>query len=302
VSKLVINSYAKVNLYLAVVNKRRDNYHNIKTLFERISLSDKITLSSRRDNLIKISCSDPRVPKGRSNLCFKSAELLRRNFGVKKGVDIRIAKRIPVAAGLGGGSSNAASVLFGLNKLWKLNLSRGKLVNLAKKIGADVPFFIYQTPFALGLERGDKIRPIRRIEKTRLWHILVVPDFKVSTPLIYAKWDELNRRKSCCKSCGSGLTTPEFDVNILTSVLGKKSPSLAGEILYNGLEDSAAGIYPEINRIKEKLVSLGAKTILMSGSGPAVFGVVSSRKEALILRRKIKRASGSWQVYAIKTF
>ncbi len=300
--KLVLNSYAKINLYLAVLNKRRDNYHNIKTLFERISLCDRITLSARRHDVIKISCSDPRVPNDSSNLCFRSAELLRKRFNLKNGLEVRIIKRIPVAAGLGGGSSNAASVLLGLNKLWKLSLSRKELVMLAKKIGCDVPFFIYNKPFALGSGRGDKIKPMEALKNLRLWHILVVPPFKVSTPLIYAKWDEFNRRKSPCKSYGSGLTTPKFDVKITASALSKKGHFPAGVVLYNGLEEVAAGIYPEIGHIKAKLVSLGAKAILMSGSGPAVFGVVSSRKEALTLRRKIKKIAGSWQVYVTETF
>lgn len=324
--KLAFNSYAKINLYLAVLNKRRDNYHNIKTLFERISLCDRITLSARKDDLIKISCSHPGVPKDNSNLCFRSAELLRRKFNLKIGLDIRIIKRIPVAAGLGGGSSNAASVLWGINRMCGLHLSREKLALLAKKIGCDVPFFIYNTPFALGLERGDKIKPMEGLRNLRFWHILVAPRFKVSTPLIYAKWDEFNRRKSPCKYYGSGLknkkagltpldkssilkknyltglTIPAFDDKILTSAKSKECPSLAGRILFNSLEEAAAGIYPEINIIKEKLVSLGAKTILMSGSGPAVFGIVSSRKEALTLRKKINNFAQPWQVYVTKTF
>ncbi|MFH0935577.1 MAG: 4-(cytidine 5'-diphospho)-2-C-methyl-D-erythritol kinase [Candidatus Omnitrophota bacterium] len=317
--KLVLDSYAKLNLYLAVLNKRRDNYHNIETLFERIDLCDKIILTTRRDRKIKVICSDPLVPKGDTNLCYRSAKLLSDNFNIKKGLQIRIIKRIPVGAGLGGGSSNAATLLLGLNSLWGLRLSRKKLLECAEEIGSDVPFFIYGSSFARGFGRGDKIRPLKLNKPLRLWHLLVVPRFKVSTPLIYGKWDELSRLKTPCKSCGSGLTpldrgsilkksyltgltTAKFDVRILPSLICKDACALAGRTLFNSLEEVAARAYPQIRRIRERLVSLGINSILMSGSGPAVFGIVSSRKEGLILRRKIRRIEKSWRIYVTGTF
>ncbi|MBL7151397.1 MAG: 4-(cytidine 5'-diphospho)-2-C-methyl-D-erythritol kinase [Candidatus Omnitrophica bacterium] len=300
--KLVLDSYAKLNLYLAVLNKRRDNYHNIETLFERIDLCDKIILTTRRDRKIRVICSDPLVPKGNTNLCYRSAKLLSDNFNIKKGLQIRIIKRIPVGAGLGGGSSNAAALLLGLNRLWALRLSRKKMLEFAKRIGSDVPFFLYGCSFARGFGRGDKIRPLKPNQPLRLWHLLVVPRFKVSTPLIYGKWDEFSRLKTPCKSCGSGLTIPKFDVKILPSLICKDACGLAGRMLFNSLEEVAARAYPQIRRIRERLVSLGLKTILMSGSGPAVFGIVSSRKEGLTLRRKIRRIEKSWRIYVTGTF
>ncbi|MDI6605811.1 MAG: 4-(cytidine 5'-diphospho)-2-C-methyl-D-erythritol kinase [Candidatus Omnitrophota bacterium] len=301
-AKLVLNSYAKLNLYLAVLNRRRDNYHNIKTLFERIDLADRITLVPRRDSKIKIICSDPRLPKDNSNLCYRSAKLLRESFNIKSGLEIRLIKRIPIGAGLGGGSSNAATLLLGLNRFWKLNLSRKKLLDFAARLGSDVPFFIYGTSFAFGYGRGDKIKPLQPGRLPGLWHVLVVPAFGVSTPLIYEKWDEFSRLKTPCKSYASGLTMPKFDVKILTSLICKGASGLAGGILFNSLEEVAARVYPQIRRIRKILVSLGINSILMSGSGPAVFGIVSSRKEALTLRRKIKTIEKSWRVYATRTF
>lgn len=300
--KLVLDSYAKLNLYLAVLNKRRDNYHNIETLFERIDLCDKIILGLRRDRKIKVICSDPLVPKGDTNLCFRSAKLLSDKFNIKRGLQIRIIKRIPVGAGLGGGSSNAASLLLGLNKLWGLRLSREKLLECAEEIGSDVPFFIYGCPFARGSGRGDKIRPLKLNKPLRLWHLLVVPRFEVSTPLIYGKWDELSRVKTPCKSCGSGLTSAKFDVKILPLLIRKDACGPAGRILFNSLEEAATGAYPQIRRIKERLVGLGINSVLMSGSGPSVFGIVSSRKEGLILGRKIRRIEKSWRIYVTGTF
>ena len=117
VKSLALDSYAKLNLYLEVLGRREDNYHNINTLFERISLSDKITLKPRRDNKIKIICSNPDVPEDDTNLCYRSVRLLQDSFGIERGLDIKIIKRIPVSAGLGGGSGNAAAVLVGLGIL-----------------------------------------------------------------------------------------------------------------------------------------------------------------------------------------
>jgi 4-diphosphocytidyl-2-C-methyl-D-erythritol kinase len=288
---LVLNSCAKLNLYLLVLNKRKDKYHNLRTLFERISLSDKIILRERRDKLIKIICRDPQVPKDETNLCFRSAKLLQQKFNCLKGIEIEIVKRIPVGAGLGGGSSNAATLLIGLNRLWKLNLSKKRLAELGKRIGCDVPFFIYDTPFALGTERGDKVRPLLSLKGTRLWQVLVVPRIKVRTPLIYAKFDEY-----------SGLTRKNCNDRIINLALRKNQLSRQDDLLYNSLEEVTTRFYPEVKRIKIKLASLGLKTILMSGSGPAVFGIASSRKEAATIERQLNKEGRSWRVFVTRTF
>ena len=290
--KLILNSYAKLNLYLEVLNKRKDNYHNIRTVFERIGLSDKIILKSRRDKKIKIICNLPQVPKDNTNLCYRSAKLLQDVFEVNKGADIKIIKHIPLASGLGGGSSNAAAVLWGLNKIWRLGLSCARLLDLAKKIGSDVPFFLYDRPFAEGRSRGDRISPMPALNKVRLWHILVVPGIKVSTPLIYRKWDLERTFK---------LTKPKCDVKILTLAIRKKDLGLMGKALFNSLEQVSAKLYPEITRIKEKLKIKGVKSILMSGSGPAIFGIVLLRKEAVSLSKQLKSENRFWQVFVTRT-
>ena len=297
VSKLVIQSFAKVNLFLKALNKRPDNYHNINTLFERISLSDKITLKARRDHLIKVICLDQSVPSDESNLCWRAAKLLQDNFRVKKGVDIGILKRIPVGAGLGGGSSNAAATLIGLNNLWKLNISKPKLAKLAGKLGSDVSFFIYEVPFAQGERRGEKIRILSNLNKIKLWHILIVPKIHVSTPLIYKKWDKMGPNKKQV----AGLTKQPCNVKILTSALAKNASLLKPGLLFNSLEKVTLKLYPEVKRIKEKLAALGLKNILMSGSGPAVFAIVSSRKKALALSNRLKRNNGAWRIFAVCT-
>jgi 4-diphosphocytidyl-2-C-methyl-D-erythritol kinase len=293
---VVLNSFAKLNLYLEVLKKRKDSYHNIRTLFERIDLSDKIILKARPDDLIKIICKNPNVPKDSSNLCYRSAKLLQEKFHINQGLDIKIIKRIPVGAGLGGGSSNAAAVLLGLNKLWKLNLSCQSLAGLAKKIGCDVPFFIYNTCFAFGLARGDRVKPLIGLRHLRLWHILVVPKIKVLTPKIYRQYDRYSDNK------GAGLTIPKHNVKILISGLRKKDLSLISQLLFNSLEEITIRLYPGVQRIKEALAGCGLKSISMSGSGPAVFGMVLLRKEAIALSRQLRRQHRSWQVFVTRTF
>ncbi len=326
---LTLNSYAKLNLYLSVRNKRKDNYHNIETIFERINLADKIILTSRKDSLIKINCSNPRLPDDASNLAFRSAKLLQESLNLNKGVNIKIVKRIPIGSGLGGGSSNAAAVVTGLNKLWELHLSQKKLVAFGAKVGSDVPFFLYNCPFASGKGRGDRITPLRGLNKVRLWHILIVPKICVSTPLIYKNWDKLkgSRDENSCpikltppfltlkgrpsytllrKGLSkrdlkikerAGLTGPKYGANIIYLALRKNDFRLFKEAIFNSLEPVTTALYPEVLRIKAKLLQLGLQSILMSGSGPAVFALVSSRKEAVGLCRLFKKESRFWQVF-----
>lgn len=307
-------SYAKLNLYLKVLNKRRDKFHNIITIFERIDLADKITLTSRPDVKINLKCNLPDLPSDANNLAYRSAKLLQESLRVKKGVDINLIKNIPVSAGLGGGSSNAASVIMGLNRLWGLKLSQEKMVKFAKKIGSDVPFFIYDCSFAYGTGRGDKIRPLNALKNIRLWHILVVPRIKVSTPLIYQKWDELM------------LTIPKDNVKIIErqgqtlieNVLSRRSDRIVGSrdsvpqqgtadfspggASFNSLEAVTEKLYPQVSRVKEALANLGVKSILMSGSGPAVLGIVSSKKEDVSLCEQLGKINRGWRVFVTRTY
>ena len=292
--KLTLNSHAKLNLYLEVVDRRKDAYHNIRTIFERIDLCDRVTLKPLPGSKkIKITCDNPQVPLDDSNLCYQSAKLLQDTFKIKTGVEIRIIKRIPVGAGLGGGSSNAASVLLGLNKLWELRISKIRLARLAAKIGSDVAFFIYNSPFAEGTQRGERIKLLKGLNSVRLWHILIIPGIKVSTAAIYRKWDKQRTFK---------LTRPEYNVKLLSLALKKKDLDLIGRTLFNSLEQVTLKLYPQIERIKERLAQMKVQAILMSGSGSAVFGVVSSAREAAFLSRQIKREGRSWRVFVARTF
>ena len=287
---LRLKSYAKLNLYLEVLNKRKDNYHNIISLFERIDLSDTLIFTPRRDNLIKVHSTSKDIPLDSSNLVCRSAALLQRRFKISRGVNIRILKRIPVGAGMGGGSSNAAYTLLGLNRFWKLGLSVLELSRLAGGIGSDVAFFVHECRFALGSGRGEKIKALGTLKKVSYWHLIVVPKLKVSTPLIYDKWSKFSR-----------LTMPGSNVKMLCSVINNKNPDLLKDMLRNDLEPVTFSLYPKIKRVKDELKRLGAKAVLMSGSGSSVFAVVKNKEQARILYKKLKMLHESWLVFIART-
>ena len=302
---LSVRSPAKINLCLDVLRKRADGYHEIRTLFERINLFDGILLAKRADGKITVSATNPAIPTDNSNLVAKAAQILKERCIPAGGVHIHIHKRIPVAAGLGGGSSDAASTLIGLNKLWGLGLSQSALQRYANALGSDVAFFVNNASFALGTGRGEKIRKLRKFKT--LWHILVAPSKKLSTKEVY-------RAFGGCFSAKKGfkqglkfkrmnmLTRNRDDVNMLIHALRKHDLPLAQRYMVNALEEPAVRLYPAISKIKKRLSDLGVKAYALSGSGPAVFGIVNSRKEAEALRRRLRREFARWQVFAVKTF
>lgn len=284
---LTLKSFAKVNLFLRVISKRKDGFHNLDTIFERINLFDTLKIRLREDNKINIICAHPKVPLGSSNLCFKAAHAIRECAGINQGVDITITKRIPVAAGLGGGSSNAAGVLLGLNRLLKLNFPLSRLQSLGDSIGSDIAFFLYDISFARGKERGNSITPLNALARLKLWQVLVVPNFSVSTAEIFANLSRF-----------SLLTRQKTNVRINHLQLRGDPAKFP---FFNTLEAVSIRLYPEIGRIKKSLALLGLKTMLMSGSGPAVLSLVSSRKEAVAIARQLSSKHNSWQSFAVST-
>lgn len=275
---MVVLSPAKLNLALRVGRRRPDGYHELQTLFERISLSDRMSFSLKPSG-IRVLTDSKAAPSGPKNLAYRAADLLKTRFSVRQGVEIRIQKRIPVGAGLGGGSSNAASTLLVLNRLWKLKLPRARLLKLAAELGSDVPFFILEEPFAVARGRGEKLTAIRW--PRRFWHLIVKPPFAVSTAQAYAAWDKL--------------TAPRRGVRI-------KPASVLKGALFNSLELVVGKRLRTIQLMKAQLVSAGARAALMSGSGSAVFGIFSNRQRATLARRKLSKKHGSWQIFVASTF
>jgi len=236
------------------------------------------------------------VPEDEGNLAYKAALLLSRKTGISKGVKIKIKKNIPVAAGLGGGSSNAAAVLAGLNRLWQLNLSRRSLLASAKRIGSDVPFFLYDCPYALGTGRGDTIRPIK-IE-TKLWHVLAVPKTAIRSAEVY---QGLSRRVGFAVNGSMNiLTKPYYNVSILIHYLRANDIMGASALLANDLEQEIVRIKPSLLRLKKQMASLPTKAVMISGSGPAVFGLTTTAEDAYCIKEILaKRFS---RVFVVKTF
>ena len=267
-AKINLKAHAKINLFLDILDKREDGYHNIRTVFQEISLADEIEIkeTSAKSGKISVKTSDPALPSGAGNLAYKAAAAIKKYSGVKKGVEIFIKKNIPVGAGLGGGSSDAASVLTGLNRLWKLKLNKKTLCMIGKSLGADVPFFIYGGR-CLGEGIGDILTPLHR--KNKEWYVIVYPRFEISTKYVY---DQLTERKKKC---------------IITNYCNK-------------LESVVLPRYPEIGAVKRKLKALGAAHSLMSGSGSCVFGVVKNEKAGKKIMDSLKgSAYKDWLVHSV---
>jgi len=297
---LALRSPAKLNLYLKIQNKRSDGFHNILTLFERISLADELRFVSSKNPSIQIQCDHPHVPTGPKNLVFKAIKLLQSELGVKQGMKVHIKKNIPVAAGLGGGSSNAATTLLALNQLWSLKLSKKKMQNYALQLGSDVPFFLFNASWATGEGRGEQIREINI--KSKYWHILVVPKVKVYTQKVYEGLKinpELTRNNSLndkmrgpngIKGGATNLLTKMRDnVNILIHNLMDSNILESCVIFENDLETVAIKLCPSIGRLQQRLKLLGAKGVMVSGSGPSVFGLTESKSEAEIIKAELSK-------------
>jgi len=276
---LKILSPAKINLRLEVLGKREDGYHEIRGIFQKIHLADEIEVSLKRDPGIFLSCSDPELPQGEDNLAFRAALLLLSQTEKKTGIRITLEKRIPPASGLGGGSSNAASVLIALNRLMKLHLTPELMMEMGEKLGADVPFFLFPGKTALAEGIGEKLKAISL--KPRLYLVLVNPPIPISTPFAYQR---LNRQLT---------KKPEDIINIPSKIEGLSDLI---PLLSNDFEEVIFFLYPEIKEIKERLVMEGAEGSLMSGSGSTVFGIFGDRREALKAYQRLKLET-DWKVF-----
>ena len=262
---LRVHAHAKINLYLDVIGKRTDGYHEIETIFHSIGLHDDIYLRKRTDRQITVHCEHPHVPCNPRNLAYRAAKLLLDGLPDLSGVDIAILKRIPVAAGLGGGSADAAAVLCGLNTLFDLGLTRSDLMQLGVQLGADVPFCILGGA-ALGRGIGEILTPLPPIADP--WILLANPGFEISTAWVY-------------QQINLSLTVPKKNVTILTRCLQEGEFSKIVRHLYNGLEVPVLSKYPAVADIKTKLNKYpGSRGVLMSGSGATVFAFMQNQAQA----------------------
>ena len=272
-----IRAPAKINLRLKIVGKRADGYHLLDSIMVAVTLFDEIEIKKRKAKSsgseapqLRVTCDHPQVPAGEKNLAYRAASLLMRAAGVVESLDIHIRKRIPVGAGLGGGSTDAAATLVGLNKLLKLRYSAARLEKLAVDLGADVPFFIRARPSrARGV--GEKLTPLKNIRPW--WVVILYPGFAVSTAWVYSNVPQ-------------NLT--KFHVNTRLYTLLTRAPKFA-DLLVNDLEAVTVKRYRRIKLMKDSLVKMGAAGALMTGSGSAVFGIFGSREKANKAYRTLRR-------------
>ena len=260
---LKLQAFAKINLTLDVLYKRPDGYHEVAMVMQAIDLADELTLSPQEEG-ITLSTDSPGLETDGRNLACRAASLLREHCGLRQGVHIHINKKIPVAAGLAGGSADAAATLKGLNRLWELNLPLKELALLGAQLGSDVPFCLYgKTMLATG--RGEYLRPLPPLPEC--WVVLAKPPAAVATAWVYA-----NYRNS------PDVSHPDTDG--LLQALAEKSFSGVAARLGNVLETVTIPAYPEIVELKNRMLRYGAAASLMSGSGPTVFGLTDTYEKA----------------------
>ncbi|OGX01914.1 MAG: 4-(cytidine 5'-diphospho)-2-C-methyl-D-erythritol kinase [Omnitrophica bacterium RIFCSPLOWO2_02_FULL_44_11] len=291
-------SPAKINLHLAVLGKRPDGYHEIFTLFHRISIFDELILKkcSEGGNCFKLSTQPPEIIPFKKNIIYKAYRLLRKAVSWKGGVHITLHKKIPVQAGLGGGSSNAAYFLLGMNELFGLGLSLKTLCELGQKLGADVPFFLHKVNQAIGRGRGDRIQPVPFKEK--MWITLIIPNFYVSTKEAYQ-----SLQKTGIITCRRARLTRINHAVTITSVLSKQRGKHATSvILRNDLFEASCLVQPKLKEIDFLLASLSIKNKLMSGSGSAMFCLHRTKKEAERIGRQIKKRKPKFKVFSCHTY
>jgi len=263
---------AKVNLHLKIIRKREDGYHDLATLMQRISLFDEMTFCPRERGII-IRCPGNPLLENDQNIAYRAAELLISETAWPHGLEITLTKHIPLAAGLGGGSSNAAATLLALNEIMNMPLSKTDLMRLGAKLGADVPFFIYErTAWAFGI--GDRLEELP--DPPPLFFLLINPGFELSTKTVY---ENLN---FALTKAPIHYSIPRF-LNVRDVIEG----------LHNDLEKVSIGMCPVIGKLKNLLLGHGALGALMSGSGPTVFGIFRTEEET-IQAGKALREVGGW--------
>jgi 4-diphosphocytidyl-2-C-methyl-D-erythritol kinase len=269
-NSLTLSCPAKVNLYLKVVGRRPDGYHDLITVMQPLSLADELVLTLGGAG-IALECNRPDLPVDKSNLAVRAALAFQEAVSQRFGVHLKLIKNIPVAAGLGGGSSNAAGVLRGLNRLRGEPLAADRLHKLARSLGADVPFFLLDRP-ALGQGVGDRLTTITLPPD---WLVLVNPGFPVSTAWVYAS------------------LKPPFEApkEAFLKRLVQEHPR---GWLHNDLEAVTLNRYPELVDLKQALITEGAVGVLMSGSGPTVFGMFNKERAAVLAASRLKDATGFW--------
>jgi 4-diphosphocytidyl-2-C-methyl-D-erythritol kinase len=281
-----LSAFAKINLGLRVLGRRADGYHEIRTVFQTVTLHDSLTFEPTTDERLELTCTDPDILIDESNLVLRAAKALRERYGVSRGARVSLEKRISAGGGLGGGSSDAAATLLALAHLWDLKTDACELSELGARLGADVPFF-FTGGTALGTGTGTDIAPLEDASKTHL--VVVTPAVRVSTAEAY-------------EALGApALTKAEGLVNLSVSRTEADFPDLLCDVMSNDFEAVVVRLYPEIGRARDALSGTGAVRASLSGSGSSVYGVFESEFEAGRAAEALGGAEALWRVSACAT-
>ncbi|MGH7368283.1 MAG: 4-(cytidine 5'-diphospho)-2-C-methyl-D-erythritol kinase [Candidatus Rokuibacteriota bacterium] len=278
---MVLRTSAKVNLALEVLGKRGDGYHEIATVLQAVDLCDRLVVEAA--DTLSLQTDDPDLPTDDGNLVMRAARLLQMAAGIEAGARIRLTKRIPVAAGLGGGSSDAAATLWGLSRLWALGWPKGRLQELAGEVGMDVPFFL-GAGRAVATGRGERLAALPGGGGYAL--VLVNPRLALSTREVYGR-------------VPAGWRAEPTGTERVIEALRTRNVGRVATALTNNLESVVEPVLPVIGRMKAALLAAGALGAIMSGSGPTVFGMARSLDHARQIRTRVSRAG--WACWAVRT-
>lgn len=282
-NSFTLPSLAKINWFLRVLGKRDDGFHEVCTVFQTVSLHDDLTFSE--SGSVILTCNDKSIPVGDTNLIVQAAKILSEKYDTKKGAKIHLEKRIPAPGGLGGGSSNAATALIGLSKLWEIEIDLAQLLEIAEHLGSDVPFFLHGGT-ACGTGRGTEIFPLNDLEEKNI--LIVTPNVAIATAEAFAGLNVAHLTNKASKSilqicCNEAQTL-----------------HLRRTELVNDFEKTVFEIESEIRRVKQKLLECGSVYALMTGSGASVFAVFDTRRELENASSNLK-SEKDWRVFSVKT-
>ncbi len=281
---MIVTAPAKINLYLEIINKRPDGYHNIESVMHTVSLFDILEFTELQEDKIELVCDNADLFDSKKNLVYKAAEKVKEKYNITTGVKIKLTKNIPMGAGLGGGSSDAAATIVALNKIWKINDDIKNLELLGATLGADVPFFMTGGVAKIsGI--GDVVEKINT--KLNLDFVLVKPNFGVSTPYAYSR-----------------VKFPLTNIHKISKIINNLEKGMfdfesAKDLFFNRFEDFIFDEYQEIKQIKEVLEDLGCAS-LMSGSGATVFGLVHDKGNIDFILNELKKCG--WNVWVASSF
>ncbi|EFR43532.1 4-(cytidine 5'-diphospho)-2-C-methyl-D-erythritol kinase [Streptococcus pseudoporcinus] len=281
-ASIIERAPAKINLGLDIQGKREDGYHDLEMVMVSVDLCDYISVSALEEDCIQVASDCPKMPVNAKNDVFKAAQLIKENYQIKSGVSIFLTKKIPVCAGMGGGSSDAAATIRALNQLWDLKMSTAEMIALGMEIGSDVPYCIEAGCSRIS-GKGEIVQPIDGHFSS--WVVLVKPDFGISTRTVFPNVDLEN------------ISRVNIDT-IVETIEGNDYQAMIAA-MGNALEDVSIARKPFIQKIKDKMVSSGADVALMTGSGPSVFALCQSEKQA---NRVVNSLKGFCkEVYKVRT-